>query len=154
MSANPVSWEDQHRLLVESVVDYAIYMLDPSGRVASWNAGAQRMKGHAASEVLGRHFSIFFTPDDVATGQPERQLAIAHAEGRFEDELLRVRKDGTTFWANVVVTPLLSERSELVGFAKVTRDLTKERLARKMEIENQLKDAFLATVSHELRTPL
>jgi PAS domain S-box-containing protein len=139
---------------VESVVDYAIYMLDPSGRVASWNAGAQRMKGHAAMEVLGQHFSIFFTPEDVAAGKPEHELAIARAEGRFEDEILRVRKDGTSFWANVVVTPLRSENGELVGFAKVTRDLTKERQARKMEIENQLKDAFLATVSHELRTPL
>jgi PAS domain S-box-containing protein len=139
---------------VESVVDYAIYMLDPSGRVASWNAGAQRMKGHAAAEVLGRHFSIFFTPEDIATGKPERELAVARAEGRFEDELLRVRKDGSSFWANVVVTPLRSERGEIVGFAKVSRDLTKERQARKMAVENQLKDAFLATVSHELRTPL
>ena len=154
MTPDPISWEDQHRLLVESVVDYAIYMLDPSGRVASWNAGAQRMKGHAATEVLGQHFSMFFTPEDVAAGRPERELAIARAEGRFEDELMRLRKDGSAFWANVVVTPLRSESGDLVGFAKVTRDLTKERQARKMEIENQLKDAFLATVSHELRTPL
>ena len=154
MTASPVSWEDQHRLLVENVVDYAIYMLDPSGRVASWNAGAQRMKGHSAIEILGQHFSIFFTPEDVAAGKPEHELAIARTEGRFEDELLRVRKDGSSFWANVVVTPLRSEHGDLVGFAKVTRDLTKERQARKMEIENQLKDAFLATVSHELRTPL
>ena len=154
MTESPASWEDQHRLLLESVVDYAIYMLDPSGRVASWNAGAQRMKGHAAMDVLGQHFSMFFTPEDIAAGRPERELAIARTEGRFEDEILRVRKDGTSFWANVVVTPLRSERGELVGFAKVTRDLTKERQARKVEIENQLKDAFLATVSHELRTPL
>jgi PAS domain S-box-containing protein len=129
-------------------------MLDASGRVASWNAGAQRMKGHSAAEVLGQHFSIFFTPEDVASGRPERELAIARAEGRFEDELMRVRKDGSSFWAHVVVTPLRSESGEIVGFVKVARDLTKERQARKMEVENQLKDAFLATVSHELRTPL
>jgi PAS domain S-box-containing protein len=112
-------------LLVESVQDYAIFLLDPEGRVASWNRGAERIKGYSEEEILGKHFSIFYPPEDQASHFPDHELEVAARVGRFEDEGWRVRKDGTRFWANVVITALRDEvDGHLVGFGKVTRDLT------------------------------
>ena len=122
-------YEERFRLLVETVKDYAIFMLDPEGRVASWNAGAERIKGYNAEEILGRHFSCFFLPKDVEAGKPGRELEAAAAQGRAEDEGWRVRKDGSYFWANVVLAAMRDEAGTLVAFAKVTRDLTEQRRA-------------------------
>ena len=116
-------------LLVQSVTDYAIYMLSPTGVVTSWNAGAQRFKGYAPDEIIGDHFSRFYTPEDKAAGIPQTALRTAEAEGRFEAEGWRVRKDGTRFWANVVIDPIRDPDGELVGFAKITRDLTERKAA-------------------------
>jgi PAS domain S-box-containing protein len=124
-------------LLVSGIRDYAIYMLDPQGRVASWNAGAERFKGYTAEEVIGQHFSRFFTPEDRAAGLPERALATALAEGKFESEGWRVRKDGTRFWASVVVDPIHDESGELVGYAKITRDVTDRREAQERLRESE-----------------
>jgi PAS domain S-box-containing protein len=121
--------EERFRLLVEGVLDYGIFTLDPGGHVTSWNAGAERIKGYRAEEILGRHFSTFYPPEDVAAGKPERELEEAIAEGRLEDEGWRVRKDGTRFWGNVVITALFDESGELRGFGKVTRDMTERRAA-------------------------
>src|SRR6187551_818293 len=116
-------------LLVQNVTDYAIYMLDPTGIVSSWNAGAARFKGYRADEIIGEHFSRFYTEDDRASGLPARALRVALEEGRFEAEGWRVRKDGSRFWANVVIDPVRDEHGRHVGFAKVTRDLTERKLA-------------------------
>jgi PAS domain S-box-containing protein len=121
--------EARFRLLVETVRDYAIFMLDPGGHVATWNAGAERIKGYRADEIIGRHFSVFYPAERVAERFPEYELEVAAREGRFEDEGWRIRKDGTRFWANVVITALRNASGELVGFAKVTRDLTERRAA-------------------------
>ena len=118
-----------HRLLVESVQDYAIFALDPRGYVLTWNTGARRLKGYEAEDIIGRHFSIFYPPERVAEGFPDYELRVATRVGRFEDEGWRVRKDGTRFWANVVITALFDPDRRLVGFAKVTRDLTERRAA-------------------------
>lgn len=120
---------DLYRLLVSSALDYAIFALDPTGHVLSWNLGAERIKGYAAHEIVGRHFSTFYPPEAVATGFPQYELEVASQEGRFEDEGWRVRKDGSQFWANVVITALRDSDGRLVGFAKVTRDLTTRRAA-------------------------
>jgi PAS domain S-box-containing protein len=122
-----LSEERRLQLLVGSVIDYAIYMLDQSGRIATWNPGAERFKGYSANEVIGEHYSRFFTPEDVAADLPGRALRIAAREGRFESEGWRVRKDGSRFWAHVVVDPIRGEDGELIGFAKVTRDVTDRR---------------------------
>ena len=119
--------EERFRLLVESVRDYAIFMLDPGGHVATWNAGAKRIKGYDASEIVGRHFSVFYPDEKTAEGFPQYELEVVAREGRFEDEGWRVRKDGSRFWANVVITALRDTTGTLVGFAKVTRDLTERR---------------------------
>ena len=119
--------ERRFRLLVEGVTDYAIYMLSPEGEISSWNAGAQRIKGYAAAEVLGRHFGMFFTAEDRAGGKPERALETARTTGRFEDEGWRLRKDGSRFWALAVLDAVRDDKGELVGFAKITRDLTERR---------------------------
>jgi PAS domain S-box-containing protein len=120
--------EDRYRLLVDAVTDYAIYMLDPTGLVASWNPGARRFKGYEEHEILGEHFSRFYTPDDQANGLPARALDIAQREGRFENEGWRVRKDGSRFWAHVVLDPIIHPTNgRTLGFAKITRDLTERR---------------------------
>ncbi|BCM22103.1 PAS domain-containing sensor histidine kinase [Mesorhizobium sp. J8] len=119
--------ERQFRLLVSGVTDYALFMLDPNGLVTSWNAGAERIKGYTAEEIIGQHFSLFYTEHDRAAGLPGRALHTATRDGRFETEGHRVRKDGTLFWANVVIDPIRDERGELIGFAKITRDITDRR---------------------------
>jgi PAS domain S-box-containing protein len=119
--------DGRYRLLVESIDDYAIYMIDPHGNVANWNAGAQRFKGYSPDEIIGQNFSRFYTDADRSAGAPQRNLAIAARNGRFEEEGWRVRKDGTTFWANVVIDRILDEHGKLVGFAKITRDLTERK---------------------------
>ena len=118
------------QLLIERVADYAIYMLNPDGTVASWNAGARRFKGYTEAEILGQHFSRFYTPADRAAGLPERALATALDKGRFEAEGWRVRKDGSHFWASVVIDPILDDDGQLLGFAKITRDISDKKLAR------------------------
>jgi len=160
-SARRAKEAEGFRLLVESVKDYAIFMLDPSGVVVTWNAGAERIKGYQASEIIGSHFSRFYPEPEIAAGKCEFELAAAAREGRFEDEGYRLRKDGAAFWANVVITALRDEEGALVGFAKVTRDLTERKKAEEARLllvqaqeSNRIKDQFLATVSHELRTPL
>jgi PAS domain S-box-containing protein len=117
------------RLLVENVTDYAIFVLDTDGNVASWNAGAARIKGYSAEEIIGRHFSTFYPQEALERGWPAHELEVARAQGRFEDEGWRLRKDGTRFWANVVITALRDEAGQLRGFAKVTRDLTVRKAA-------------------------
>jgi PAS domain S-box-containing protein len=119
--------EARYHHLVDAVIDYAIFLLDPDGRIATWNAGAERAKGYDAKEIIGRHFSVFYTPEDRAAGKPQRMLETAIREGRVEDESWRVRKDGSLFWADVVITALRDDNGVLTGFAKVTRDLTARR---------------------------
>ena len=119
---------ERFRLLIDSVVDYGIFMLDPKGVVISWNVGAQRIKGYAGAEIIGQHFSVFYTQEARDVQWPTRELEMAARDGRFEDEGWRVRKDGSRFWANVVITALRSPDGKLVGFGKVTRDLTERRL--------------------------
>jgi PAS domain S-box-containing protein len=156
------------RVLVESVKDYAIFMLDTTGHVTTWNLGAERIKGYKASEIIGKHFSIFYPPEEIAAGKTERELEIATREGRFEEEGWRIRKDGSRMWANVTITALRNPEGELIGFAKVTRDLTERRqadenlralaaekaaLAEKTKIQ-EFQERFLAILGHDLRNPL
>jgi PAS domain S-box-containing protein len=167
--------EERFRLLVEGVADYAIFMLDVNGMVATWNVGAERINGYTAHEIIGRHFSIFYPPETKDIGWPDHELQEATDKGRFVDEGWRVRKDGTRIWANVSITALRDNNGKLVGFAKLTRDLSERKRAeatqqdhlerqdileaeRNARIEAQratkAKDEFLTTLSHELRTPL
>jgi PAS domain S-box-containing protein len=129
MQPPPLDHAEVFQLLVESVRDYAIFMLDPEGRVASWNSGAQRFKQYTAAEIIGRHFSCFYPAEEAAKLRPQQALEIALRDGRFEAEGWRLRKDGSRFWANVIITPVRSRDGVLIGFAKVTRDLTERRRA-------------------------
>jgi PAS domain S-box-containing protein len=146
--------EERFRLLVESVSDYAIFMLDPTGHVMSWNAGAANMKGYSRDEIIGRHFSTFYPAEDVLAGKPERELTVARELGRIEDEGWLVRKDGSTFWANVTITAVFDEANRLRGFAKVTRDMTVQRQREKLAQSDERMKRFIAILAHELRNPL
>jgi len=154
--------ERVHQLMADSAGDYAIFMLDSDGHVASWNKGAEQLKGYSREEIVGKHFSQFYTTEDRANGKPERELEIAAREGRFEQEATRVRKDGSEYWASVVLSAVRDKTDTLVGFVKVTRDLT-ERLAAQerllavdqaLEAVNAELEAFTYSVSHDLRAPI
>ena len=156
-----IAAEERFRRLVESVVDYAIFVLDSTGHIATWNTGAERLKGYRAEEAIGMHFSRFYPREDVAAGKCEMELEVATRVGRFEEEGWRVRKDGSQFWASVVIGAIRNPNGDLAGFSKVTRDLTErkrtedERAARlAAEQANRIKDEFLAMLGHELRNPL
>lgn len=139
--------EERFRLLVTSVQEYAIYMLDPDGRVRSWNAGARRIKGYPAREIIGQHFRIFYPPEEQAVGHPERNLEAALRDGSYSEEGYRVRRDGTRFWASVVITSVYDEHGRHVGFTKVTRDQSEQREA------SEQRAHLLAVTAHELRSP-
>jgi PAS domain S-box-containing protein len=163
---------DLFRLLVESVADYAIFALSPTGHVMTWNEGAQRIKGYRPEEIIGRHFSAFYLLEDIAAGKPDAELVLASTEGRWEDEGWRLRSDGSRFWANVVITALRDPTGRLVGFGKVTRDLTERRAAEEERLRLvtreraakaaaaaahqalRARDEFLSVAGHELRTPI
>jgi PAS domain S-box-containing protein len=157
--------EERLRLLIENVRDYGIFTLDTRGNVSSWNAGAKRISGWRSGEIIGKHFSIFYPQSDKDSGKPAMELRIASETGRFEEEGWRLRKNGELFWSNVVITALRNESGELVGFAKLTRDLTERRAAMERSLAdarriaaaegaNRAKSDFLTAMSHELRTPL
>lgn len=172
--------EERYRMLVEGVKDYAIFLLDPQGHIASWNQGAKRLKGYEESEIIGKHFSIFYTPQKVEERYPEYELEQVLKYGKFEDEGLRVKKDGSTFYASVVITALYGANKELIGFSKITRDLTERKQAeenlrllnvrletrvreRTEELSQKVKelktinadlDNFIYTASHDLKAPL
>jgi PAS domain S-box-containing protein len=146
--------EERFRLLVEGIRDYAIFMLDPEGHVVSWNAGAEAIKGYRAEDILGQHFSRFYPEKDIARRWPWHELKVAREVGRFEDEGWRVRKDGSMFWANVVITALYDREHRLRGFAKVTRDMTERRRIEALEKADIRRTEFLAMLAHELRNPL
>ncbi|MEP6905602.1 MAG: PAS domain S-box protein, partial [Gemmatimonadales bacterium] len=128
--------EERFRLMVQTVKDYGIFMLDTEGKVATWNEGAARIKGYTADEIIGQHFSRFYPLEEIARGKPDHELTVALREGRYEDEGWRLRKDGTRFWANVVITTLRSAGGRHIGFAKVTRDLTERRAAEKRALSD------------------
>ncbi len=161
--------EIRYRQLIENVTEYAIFSLDPTGHVTSWNVGAERIKQYKESEILGRHYSTFYTPEDLAKGIPQHNLEVAARTGRVEGEGWRVRKDGTRFWSNVVITAMRDEQGELIGFSKITRDVTDRKMlldqiqqhAAELEYRIQERDrmyseleAFSYSISHDLRAPL
>ncbi|HEY2706056.1 MAG TPA: PAS domain S-box protein [Candidatus Dormibacteraeota bacterium] len=161
--------DQRFRVMVESVIDYAIFMLDPDGAVATWNEGARQLKRYEAAEIIGRHFSAFYTPEDRASSKPQRLLDEATRNGRVEDQGWRIRKDGSSFWADAVITALHAGDGRLIGFAKVTRDLTERRRVeealreaaeREHEAAEQLREAarsrqaLVAIVAHDLRAPI
>ena len=152
---------EQFHILVDSVEEYAIYLLDPSGNVVTWNTGAQKIKGYTAKEIIGKNFACFYTAEDVAADRPQRNLREAARRGHIRDQGLRVRKDGSTFEAEVVLTALRDASGSIRGYSKVTRDITDQIRSREFEAEkiaaqkaSKSKDDFLAALSHELRTPL
>jgi PAS domain S-box-containing protein len=152
---------EQFRILVDSVEEYAIYILDPNGNVVTWNTGAQKIKGYTAEEIIGKNFANFYPAEDVAAGKPQRNLREAARHGYIRDQGLRVRKDGSTFEAEVVLTALRDDKGKIRGYSKVTRDITAQIRSREFEAEkiaaqraSKAKDDFLAALSHELRTPL
>src|SRR5256886_2876780 len=152
---------EQLHILVDSVEEYAIYLLDPNGNVVTWNTGAQKIKGYTAEEIVGKNFACFYTAEDVAAEKPQRNLREAARRGNIRDQGLRVRKDGSTFEAEVALTVLRGRKGEIRGYSKVTRDITDQIRSREIEAEkiaaqkaSKAKDDFLAALSHELRTPL
>jgi PAS domain S-box-containing protein len=146
--------EEKFRLLVGGIRDYAVFMLDPDGKVASWNAGAEQIKGYKAEEIIGQHFSRFYPREALESNYPQMELETAKRVGRFEDVGWRVRKDGTMFWANVIITALFDSEHRLRGFAKVTRDMTERRRVEALEHGERKMNEFLAMLAHELRNPL
>src|SRR5438128_89633 len=152
---------EQFHILVDSVEEYAIYILDPNGNVVTWNTGAQKIKGYTAEEIVGKNFACFYTAEDVAADKPQHNLREAARGGTIRDQGLRVRKDGSTFEAEVILTALRDQKGKLRGYSKVTRDITDQIRSREFEAEkiaaqkaSKAKDDFLAALSHELRTPL
>ena len=146
--------EERFRLLVETVQDYAIFMLDPSGHIVSWNMGAQRIKGYNGAEIIGKHFSCFYPPEDLAKGKPEWELRTATKEGRLMDEGWRLRKDGSRFWASVVITALRDDAGKLIGFAKVTRDCTDGMRAEKALLQESIERREAERRLHESENSL
>ena len=146
--------EERFRLLIDGVREYAIYMLDPEGRIQSWNKGAELIKGYTAQEVIGKHYSMFFRREDKVEGLPAWQLQRAQLHGKTEEEGWRVRKDGSAFWASIVVSPIVGPGDALLGYAKVTRDMSEQRRLHELEHSLQRMNEFLAMLGHELRNPL
>lgn len=149
--------EQRFQVLIDSIQDYAIYILDPNGFVVSWNSGARRIKGYDAKEIVGKHFSRFYTPDDIRINKPKQNLELAAEKGKYEDESLRIRKDGSIFWANVLITAIRDASGNLTGFAKVVRDVTERKAAEQRLHENE-RLATLGTTAavfaHEIANPL
>src|SRR5215475_4179342 len=147
--------EQNFQMLVQGLKNHAIYMLDPEGRVTSWNPGAEYIEGYGEKEIIGQHFSRFYTPEDRQSGLPAAALKQAKQKGKYEAEGWRVRKDGSRFWASVVINPIFGKEGAFIGFAKIYRDLTEKRLVQNaLDQARQAKDHVLAIASHDLRQPL